>query len=364
MRRLGLALSAACAMIASGIPSPAAAAGFAAVKFVSSQVGWVADNGVILATIDGGRTWRQQYQGRTDFTTLDFIDARTGWTTAIDIVHGTGLLLGTTDGGRTWTKLGEPPHPLRSVSFGSATHGWGIAGGTPMSQSVATEVTAPFSGGTLVSTEDGGRTWRARVQPPSIDSVCATSAHEAWLATQAAVIGTQDFGDSWLHLLAAPVDIRFFWFATIRCAGANTAWALFAGNRAEGNHRPYAVLHTLDAGAHWDPVFIDKTTPAYYPKIAAAADGPGNFPGPFCAVDASTAYFLGVCPGCGGVTITGTRDGGRTWSPPSTIPDLTFGPVALSFPDPDHGWVVGNINGRPVIYATGDGGKTWLERHP
>lgn len=351
-----------CALVLAAAPARAAA-GFSAVKFVDAHVGWAAGGGAILATTDGGRTWRQQYRGRTDVTTLDFIDAHTGWATAVDVVHGTGLLLGTADGGRTWMKLGEPSHALRSVSFGSVTRGWGIAGGTPLPQSVATEVTSPFSGGTLVSTEDGGRTWRARVQPPSIDSVCAAGPDAAWLATQAAVIGTQDFGDSWLHLLAAPVDIRFFWFATVHCAGANTAWVLFASNRAEANHRPYAILHTIDAGAHWDPVFIDKTTSAYYPKIAAAVDGPGNFPGPFCAVDEKTAYFLGVCPGCGGVTITGTRDGGKTWSPLSTIPGLTFGPVALSFPDPDHGWVVGNADGRAAIYATRDGGLSWSEQH-
>lgn len=355
-----LAAAALCALTA----AQADAAGFGAVTFVNSQVGWVAGDSTIFATVDGGLTWRRQYVGRAQFTSLSFINAQMGWAAGVDAISGRGVLLGTSDGGKRWIKLGEPPHALRSISFGSATNGWGIAGGTPLAQAIATEVTQPFSGGNLVSTRDGGRTWDPHQQPPSIDSVCASGAESAWLATQAAVIGTDDMGESFVHLLAAPVDIRYKWFATIRCAGPSVAWALFGNDRIANNHRPYAIMHTADGGATWDAAFANRATPELYPKVTGASDGPGNFPGPFAVVDASAAYFLGVCPGCGGVSIIGTRDGGKTWMPIATIPELTFGPVALSFADADHGWVVGTANELAIILATSDGGRTWMRQYP
>ncbi len=90
-----LAATAFCALTA----VQADAAGFGAVTFVNSQVGWVAGDSTIFATVDGGLTWRRQYVGRAQFTSLSFINAQMGWAAGVDAVSGKGVLLGTTDGG-------------------------------------------------------------------------------------------------------------------------------------------------------------------------------------------------------------------------------------------------------------------------
>jgi photosystem II stability/assembly factor-like uncharacterized protein len=70
-----------------------------AVCFVTPDAGWaVGAGGVIIATSDGGRTWRPQTSGvGDDLRDVKFFDAREGWA-----VGTGGTMLHTTDGGRTW----------------------------------------------------------------------------------------------------------------------------------------------------------------------------------------------------------------------------------------------------------------------
>jgi photosystem II stability/assembly factor-like uncharacterized protein len=70
-----------------------------AVCFVTPDAGWaVGAGGVIIATSDGGRTWRPQTSGvGDDLWDVKFFDAREGWA-----VGTGGTMLHTTDGGRTW----------------------------------------------------------------------------------------------------------------------------------------------------------------------------------------------------------------------------------------------------------------------
>jgi photosystem II stability/assembly factor-like uncharacterized protein len=48
------------------------------------------------------------------------------------------------------------------------------------------------------------------------------------------------------------------------------------------------------------------------------------------------------------------------------VPDVTLaGPVAVSFGDANHGWIVGSsAAGAPIIAATADGGLTWTKQGP
>jgi photosystem II stability/assembly factor-like uncharacterized protein len=70
-----------------------------AVWFASALRGWaVGGEGVILATVDGGLTWRPQSSGvGDDLYDVQFFDEEEGWA-----VGRGGALLHTTDGGRTW----------------------------------------------------------------------------------------------------------------------------------------------------------------------------------------------------------------------------------------------------------------------
>lgn len=72
-----------------------------AVWFTTRERGWaVGGEGLILATGDGGRTWRPQDSGvAADLYDVRFFDESEGWAVGRD-----GVMLHTADGGRTWAE--------------------------------------------------------------------------------------------------------------------------------------------------------------------------------------------------------------------------------------------------------------------
>ncbi|MBV8172218.1 MAG: hypothetical protein JO219_09855 [Candidatus Eremiobacteraeota bacterium] len=351
--------------IALGCAAPASAA-LRAVAFVSPTIGWIAGDGVIYGTNDGGHTWQQQYKGRYQIWSLSFVSSTTGFAAAVDPIPGVGALLTTHDGGRTWARAGEPRNPARQISFANTLKGFAMAGGSQLASSMPERVPA-FFGGRLATTADSARSWRMLDSPLLVDTTCASDPTHVWAAYQAAVLRSDDGGDSFSNVLSPLIDTKRIWYATIECAGANVAWVQFAG-AASGDQRPYVVFRTIDGGQSWAPVLANKKTTDAYPQLAATyGDVPGPWPGPFSVVDANSAFFLGACPQCGArgaISITATNDGGKTWQPISTVPDVTLaGPVAISFADAQHGWVVGSSSaGAPVVAATWDGGMTWSKQ--
>jgi photosystem II stability/assembly factor-like uncharacterized protein len=100
-----------------------------AVSFADARRGWaVGAGGVVLATADGGRTWRAQDSGvESDLFDVKFLDEREGWA-----VGGDGTAIHTADGGETWRA--EPtgtPHALERLCFAGRARGWAVGfGGT------------------------------------------------------------------------------------------------------------------------------------------------------------------------------------------------------------------------------------------
>lgn len=108
---------------------------------------------VILATTDGGTTWKVQYSNAgVSLTDMAFADTTRGWAVGFG-----GLILATTNGGATWQP--EPSGTkmnLMDVALADATHGLAAGerteGDDPMS--------AQFVGSIILRTTDGGVTWR------------------------------------------------------------------------------------------------------------------------------------------------------------------------------------------------------------
>lgn len=370
-RIIGAALLFAFACVDARAPAAAATTApplaFRAIAFVSPATGWIAGDGAILGTTDGGRSWHRQYSGRVEFTSVSFANSLDGWAAGVDPIPGTGVLLGTRDGGRTWGTLVEPRNPARQISFADPSVGYAVAGGSPLAAENASE-RMRFFGGRIARTSDGGHSWSLLDNPMLVDTACASSTRVAWAAYQAAVLRTDDGGDTFSHVLSPQIDTKRTWFANVRCAGDSAAWAQFTSTPV-GDQRPFVVYRTSDAGQHWQPVLLNNKTSDAYPLLTGIAGGPGPWPGPFAAVDANTAFFLGVCPACGArgaISITGTTDGGATWQPLATVPDITVaGPIAVSFADATHGWVVGtSADGSPAVETTANGGATWTRQHP
>ena len=104
--------------------------------------------GKILATNDGGFSWRQVPSGTTRaLYKIHFVDDKQGW-----ICGQEGTMLHTSDGGATWErqKTGTDLY-LFSLTFLDAQRGWAIG-----------------DKAILVETKDGGQHWKVRkITPPS-----------------------------------------------------------------------------------------------------------------------------------------------------------------------------------------------------
>lgn len=86
--------------------------------FADAAHGWVAWDGRFFVTADGGQTWRAvaTTANLLNVWQLDVLTPAVGWVVQRDIALTGGQLLRTTDGGRTWTP--RTPHlaplPARS----------------------------------------------------------------------------------------------------------------------------------------------------------------------------------------------------------------------------------------------------------
>lgn len=108
--------------------------------FLDGLNGWsVGENGEILRTVDGGKTWQNRASGvTTRLTGVRFGDALNGWA-----VGDGGVVLRTTDGGTTWTRMAVTPT--------------GTSGVQPQARGTGTFLFA--SGDGTWATGDGGATW-------------------------------------------------------------------------------------------------------------------------------------------------------------------------------------------------------------
>lgn len=164
-----------------------------AVHFPTSRDGWAVGfgaRGIVFATHDGGRKWDEatgfDSKDRSSFEDVWFADARHGWLAGWMELDETeqGVLLATDDGGRRW-KLrysgGVQGEYLNKVRFADPLHGWAVGQNT------------------IIRTEDGGRNWREQARdlgPEDSLAVHVISATEAWIVGSR-VLRTTNGGVSW-----------------------------------------------------------------------------------------------------------------------------------------------------------------------
>ena len=123
------------------------------VRFIDDLHGWAvgrraSGGGSVLRTADGGATYVEVPMPAVDarwYSQIAFVDAVNGWISGA-AGDGSALVLHTMDGGASWSaqQLGTGLTGLDNIFFVSKTTGWAIE----------------LSGGTVLSTKDGGQTWR------------------------------------------------------------------------------------------------------------------------------------------------------------------------------------------------------------
>lgn len=136
----------------------------------------------IWRTTNSGTNWTSTAPTPyTDFHTVDFVDATTGWAAGLAFFR-------TQDGGVTWTFLGDAPQRIWGISFVDLNTGWAVG-----------------EAGTILHTTNGGSTWMAQSSGGTL-ALQSVHALTAMVATAVGVNGTvlltTDGGNSWLP--AAP----------------------------------------------------------------------------------------------------------------------------------------------------------------
>jgi photosystem II stability/assembly factor-like uncharacterized protein len=348
-----------------------------AIQFVDASHGWAAGNGRILATSDGGHSWTRQYTGPAALYQVDFTDAAHGWAV------GKNALLRTTDGGATWTAAAEPAlsasrpgtqcQGIDTVHFVSPSVGYAVAGGAGGAGApVLGSLSGPVSGSQLLRTTDGGQSWQQLGgTPANPETACFTSASNGYLGTPGVIWHTTDGGTTWTKSFTEPPAVRAESGAigdtpNVQCTGQNAAWVLFVGQGAAMMHSPYLAYATSDGG-HWRGVMEEPMLESSLrPKLHLQA-GPGSEPGPFSAISADAAAFVGYTPpanGWGAAPLSLAGNGGGTLSDARNIAAINE-PLAAAFLSTNQGWVVGeNLKTNTfAIEATADGGHTWTTEY-
>ncbi len=270
--------------------------------------------GLILAVIVFSclsQTWAQSPWERlpgdgstTDFESVFFIDANTGWIAAED-----GKILHTTDGGSAWeAQTVATSRDLESIFFVDTNRGWTVG-----------------DSGNIFHTNNGGTSWNLQTSgtPKDLKSVFFIDATTGWAAGDAAaILKTTDGGGQW----AVISGIVFLDFNSIFFADASNGWAVGWNG---------TIIRTADGGATWTNQIL-----------------PDDFSGRFNSV-----FFVDVNNGwaVGDDIIIRTSDGGTTWVRQTFSPFSDLNSVFAN--DANNAWAVGT-NGR--IFRTTNGGSQWL----
>ena len=333
--------------------SMADATTMSAIHFVSKSRGWLAGNGRIWMTTDGGAQWNQVYQGAANFHGIQFVNSQTGW------AWSDRTLIATTDGGNIWHQQYRGVQPIISFSMMSQRTGYAILS-TP---------SAPFSpggpGNALYVTNDGGEKWQVLSTPFHPMAIAFANSQDGWAVGDSQIWHTTDAGREWMpvYLYGTTLPMR----AELRLAGNDTVWVLLQG--ASGmSQTSYTVLHY--SPAHGWHVAAAKSTAGAGPAPdapATAPGAPGLAPGPLAVVNATTAFLAGESSAVnlGATALWRTQSGGAQWTAYPTIYGVngTPGPESLSFVSAKQGWLVSGLNATQVFETT-TGGASWHQVFP
>lgn len=349
--------------------TPSAPAAISAIQFVSRDVGW-AVGAAIWSTTDGGTSWYRQEAPGTDFSSVDAVDAEHAWVVSVEDKS----IVTTSNGGRTWVSLAEPSLTVDTVHFVSSTVGIAVAGGT------LTAAGIPECNGVLLRTDNGGQSWRRLPSPGNVQTACFSTPTSGWLsagiAGHADIYRSVDGGTAWQRAFAPPLDANALEdgfpdaaTAEIQCA-QGAVWAVYLGlGPGASNQFPWFAYHGTPSG-RWTPVFVQSY--AEGPALdVVAPEPPAGYPGPFSALSATSAVFVGdnvVIPPFDAPVELATDDGAALGTLGAT-PHITS-PSGSSFVSSRIGWVAGedqtgacaSRSGTScpwLIDATSNGGHTW-----
>jgi photosystem II stability/assembly factor-like uncharacterized protein len=222
-------------------------------------------------------------------------------------------------------------------------------------------VWASGSGGTYLTTPDGGVSWRSATVPgaETLDfrGVHAMSANSAYLLAsgpgeKSRIYKTADAGAHWTLQFTNPDPKGFF----DAIAFWDARHGIVLGDPVDGE---FVIFTTNDGGEHW---IRQHTPPALLNEGAFAASNT-------CLIVRGRHEAWFASGGRGGARVFHSDDSGQSWTvaqTPVRNDAAAAGIFSLAFSDPRHGMAVGGDYTKPAesehnIAVTSDGGRTWSE---
>jgi photosystem II stability/assembly factor-like uncharacterized protein len=174
---------------------------------ISVSDGWALAGQHILWTDTAGQSWTDvtpPLASAQQIDTVYFLDAGHGWA----VLHAGGITdfptlfsASTADGGKSWSVRPFPASTFlvqgygygNHLSFVDAEHGWLL---------MLLASSSASSHGELFSTQDGGKTWSARPDPPIFGKIQFVSASTGWLVGGVhgdELYQTHDGGQNWIR---------------------------------------------------------------------------------------------------------------------------------------------------------------------
>lgn len=172
--------------------------------FLDSKRGWVlgskgkgpGSKGRLLYTEDGGKSWEVQWESfELPFISLTFVDEKHGWFSASSAFP---KVYRTVDG-KSWEGVKLPTEwGVKDLCFIDRMRGWGAGGGE-----------------LIVSTEDGGKSWKLRHKGwimPALYAICFANERFGWAGgldfSGGIILRTDDGGRRWEIDLKTPGMVR------------------------------------------------------------------------------------------------------------------------------------------------------------
>ncbi len=254
--------------------------------------------------------WRQLESGTGEHLYgIHFIDTKHGWA-----VGTGGTVLSTVDGGISWKATSISHATLTQVNFATPNNGWTV------------------SIGQVHYTGSGGASWNLQHQargtgktPPGILDLHFVNTTHGWaVGGKGTVLKTENGGSRWEN--QRDLSNKHLWGVYF----VDPAHGWIVGEEGE-------ILHTQDGGNRW----VQQRSNAEQPLFAV------HF------VNVTHGWIVGT-----NGLILHTTDGGITWVRQRTPVNQTLRDIA--FRDEKRGWAVGE-NG--LILHTTDSGSTW-NRYP
>ena len=297
------------------------------IDFVDALHGWVAGNGLISITLDGGNSWdAASLDSVNDVRTIDFVDAKTGWVCGerirMEKLERQAVILKSVDGGRRWS----PCFESRWIPF--------TAGDTLEFSTLFFHDTdvgwAAFTNGLIYKTDNGGRDWTVQnIHSRGISSLFFLDPDTGWATVfggmdnvpPTSIFRTSDGGASWIRQYSFTE-----WSDDILCSFFIDAKFGWVGGKYG------RVYRTEDGGRTWiGPIQLGT---AFVHRLFFK--------------DRKTGWAAGY-----GNTISKTADAGDTWKRQTAWEEFNS-IIDLKFVNEDVGWAYGSEG---ILLKTLNGGE-------